>query len=155
MPLYLFAYHLLAWSVTAAILYPLMVPWSLIAYKIWHGAKPIEEDMREELLSRAWRANGVLLLTAPLFILFDYIVADESWLGLPPGPVHIVFIIGFIAFAAWMLMYFFSMEDFFQGLMLATLHLYLPVAVLFLLWLLIRWNPLFTYILGWLREPKE
>jgi hypothetical protein len=155
MPVYLFAWNLLAWSVTVAILYPLMVPWSMLAYKIWHGAKPIDEEMKEELLSRALRVNGILFFTAPIFILFDYVASDENWLGLPPGYVHIVFLILFVAFAAWMMMYYFSMEDFFQGLMLTILHLYLPATLLFLIWLVITWNPLFEYIRGWLRMPVE
>ena len=152
MPVYLFVWPLFAWSVTAVVLFPLMFPWSVVAYKIWHGFKEIEEDMGEELWARAWRVNGVLFFASPLFVLLDFVAAD--WFDLPAGWIHIVFLALFLSFAAWMMMYFFSMEDFFQGLMLATIHVYVPATLLFLLSLVIRWNPLFDYVLSWLKEPK-
>ena len=151
MAIYGFVLHLFAWSVFVAMLLPLTIPWSFLSYKIWHGAKEIDEDMSDEIWSRAWRVNGVLFLTAPVFLVLDYVAA--MWLDLPAGPIHIVFYVAFMSFAAWMMMYFFSMEDFFQGLMLAVLHLYLPATLFFLIRLVISWNPLFTYILAWLKEP--
>ena len=154
MPVFLFVRELLAWSVTVIALLPIMIPWSVLAYKIWHGAKEIEEEMSEELWSRAWRVNLLLFFVAPLFIVLDYFVADETWLGLPAGVTHIVFWIGLVSFVAWMMMYFFSQEDFFQGLMLATIYLYLPVFVLFLISLLFT-NPLQAYLLTWLTRPSE
>lgn len=155
MPVYLFVWKLLAWSITVVILLPLTIPWSVLAHRIWRGEKPLDEDMSDELWSRAWRVNLLLFFAAPLFVLLDHVTSSDSWLGLPPGPIHIVFFILFVAFVAWMMMYFFSMEDFFQGLMMATLHLYMPATVLFLLWLIIGWNPLYSYILGWLTTPTE
>ena len=51
------------------------------------------------------------------------------------------------------MMYFFSLEDFFQGLMLTTIYLYLPTA-LFVVTFGFRWYPLFTYVLTWMKDPK-
>ncbi len=152
MPVYLFVWQLLAWSVTVVAFLPLTIPWGVLAYKIWHGAKEIEEDMSEELWSRSWRANLVLLITSPIFIVLDFVAA--VWFELPAELVHIVIWVFFVAFVAWMMMFFFSLEDFFQGLLLTTLHVYLPAVTLMLLWWMTRWNPLFVYVLGWLKEPK-
>ncbi|MBI2803734.1 MAG: hypothetical protein HYX68_01960 [Planctomycetes bacterium] len=152
MEIYLFTRNIFAWSVTVAVLFPLTIPWAMLAYKIWHGNKEIEEEMGEELLSRSWRATLVLGVASPAFVFLDYLIVEQ--IGMPSGPTHVVFLLSFLAFAAWMMFFFFGMEDFFQGLMLSVIFLYLPTAVLFVLWLIIRWNPLFTFVLGWLSEPK-
>jgi hypothetical protein len=88
-----------------------------------------------------------------VFVFLDYLAVDDGWLGLPAGPMHVVILIAFLALAAWWMMYFFYLEDFFQGLMLAMIYLYLPTA-LFVLSCGHRWNPLFEYVLSWLKEPK-
>jgi len=144
---------MLAWSVTVAVLGFVTFPWLMVAYKIWHGNKPIDEDLKDELLIRSWFAGWALGAMAIGFVLLDYSATDENWLFLPAGPVHIVLFVGYIALAAWGMMYFFSMEDFFQGLSLAVIYLYVPTALLFLLSLLFD-NPLQVYVLKWLVEPK-
>jgi hypothetical protein len=37
--------------------------------------------------------------------------------------------------------------------MLAAIYLFLPIAVFYVLWWLVGWNPLFSYILSWLTMP--
>ncbi len=151
---YRFPYYLLAWTLTVAIMGVVLFPWAMPAYKIWHGNKAIDEEFREELLGRSWRAGLALAFAAVVFVLLDYVTTDDDWLKLPTGPMHLVFLIGFLALAAWWMFYFFSLEDFFQGLMLATIYLYVPVLVLAVVWWGIRWNPIFTYVLAWLKDPK-
>jgi hypothetical protein len=94
-----------------------------------------------------------MLGIAALFMGLDFATVD--WFDLPAGAIHIVYFFGFLALASALLMFFFSMEDFFQGLSLAVLYLYIPTAVLWVLWLIIAWNPLHSFVLGWLIEPKK
>jgi hypothetical protein len=150
---YRFPYYVLAWTLTVAIMGVVIFPWAMLAYKIWHGNKPIDEDFREEMLGRSWRVGFSLAFAAGIFGVLDYLTANEAWLGLPAGPVHLVFLIGFLSLAAWWMMYFFSLEDFFQGLMLTTIYLYVPVMLMVVTWGF-RWNLLFLYVLSWLKDPK-
>src|SRR5690349_12948764 len=101
MEIYSFARHMLAWSVTVAVLGFVTFPWAIPAYKIWHGNKPIDEDIKDELLIRSWFAGWALGAVAIVFVVLDYWTADEAWVGLPAGPMHLVFFIGFVALAAW------------------------------------------------------
>jgi hypothetical protein len=151
---YRFPYYMLAWTVTVAIMGLVTFPWAMLAFKIWHGNKPIDEDLREDLLRRSFFSGWALAGAAALCVLLDYVMVNDDWLGLPAGPLHIVFLLSFLGVAAWWMMYFFSLEDFFQGLMLATIYLYLPTALMVIIWWGVRWNPLFTYLLGWLKDPK-
>ena len=153
MEIYLFFWKTLVWSITIAGFPPLTIPWGVFAYKIWHGgSKPIDEELSEELWSRSWRASLTMFGAAALFMGLDYATVD--WLEMPAGAVHIVYFFSFLSLISWFLMFFFSMEDFFQGLSLAVLYLYIPAAVLWVLWWLIGWNPLYSYVLSWLTMPK-
>src|SRR5262245_44860351 len=60
MQIYTFAQQMLAWSVTVAVLGFVTFPWLIVAYKIWHGNKPIDEDLKDELLIRSWFAGWAL-----------------------------------------------------------------------------------------------
>jgi hypothetical protein len=151
MPLYVFIWNMLAWSLTVAVMCPLTIPWAYLAYKIWHGNKEIEEDFAEEIWSRSWRASLYFAVFAALFAGGDYFVLD--WADFPPGVVHIVFLCGFLGLAAGIMVYCFSMEDYLQGLNLAVIYLYLPTSVFVVLWWLIEWNWLFTAVRAWLKDP--
>jgi hypothetical protein len=154
MPLYNFVWNLLAWSITVAVLFPLTIPWTVLAYKIWNGNKELEEEFAEEMWARAWRASLAFALAGVLIVGLDYATVD--WLGLPASIVHCVYYIGFLTLAAGIMHYCFFMEDLFQGLNLAVIFLYIPTFVLFLLWLLIRSLfsfGLFSYVLSWLKDP--
>jgi len=152
MEIYLFVYHMMAWSVTVAVLQPLMIPWAWLAYRLWHGAKPIDEDLVEQLWTRATLASLVLTVVAVVFLLLDW--ATITWIDLKPnaGVIHIVYYLGFIALSAWLFMYVFSMEDYFDGLSMMVLYLYIPTAIFFALSLLFD-NPLQVYVLKWLEKP--
>jgi hypothetical protein len=150
---YQFPYYMLGWTVTIAIMGFVIFPWAMLAYKIRHGNTPIDEEIREELLQRSWYSGWALGGAALVVVLLDYLCADKEWIGFPPGPVHLVFLIAFLALAAWWMMYFFSLEDFFQGLMLTTIYIYLPAALCVVTWGH-RWNLLFVYVLTWLKDPK-
>ena len=150
---YRFPYYLLAWTLTVAIMGLVIFPWTMLAFKIWHGSKPIDEDLRDELLQRSWYFGWALAAAAALCVVLDYFTVSDSWVGLPAGPMHIFYLIAFLCLAAWWLMYFFSLEDFFQGLMLATIYLCLPAALMAITWGH-RWNLLFIYVLTWLKDPK-
>ena len=143
--------HLLAWSVIVATLGAVTFPWGMLAYKVWHGNKAIDEEFREELLRRSWYMGWLLACAAPVFLVLDHMTV--VFLGMPPGPIHFVYYVGFLALAGWAMMFFFSLEDILQGLILAVIYLYMPTALLFLLWLITRWNPVFEYVLTWLKEP--
>jgi hypothetical protein len=145
MAIYDFVRQMLAWSIVAAVLGFIGFPWAIIAYKIWHGNKEIDEEFSEELMRRSWYFGWAL------GGIVDFFVANQF--ELPAGMVHVVFYIAFLSLAAWWAMFFFALEDFLQGLIFALIYLYLPTLVLYLLWWFFPLNPLFTYVLGWLPEP--
>jgi hypothetical protein len=151
MALYLFSWNMLAWCITMALLWPVMFPWLTVAYKIWHGHKEIDEDFADELWTRSFLASGAITVLAIVLLLLDYLSND--WLDMPSGPVHLVYLISFLTLSAGVMYYCFYLEDFFGGLSLTVIYLYMPMALLFILWWLIHWNPLFTYVLSWLKEP--
>jgi hypothetical protein len=150
MQLYLAVWYLLAWSVTISLLSIVIFPWGILAYKIWHGAKPIDEELGEELLGRSWGAGWRLFLAAIAFTFLDYLVV--AWLDLPPGWIHMLFYIGFLFYVSWVMAYCYSLEDQLQGLILAVIYLYIPTAIL---WLIpTRWNLPYSYVLSWLIQPE-
>ena len=150
---YRFPYYMLAWSLTVALMSAVLFPWSIVAYKIARGGVAIDEDYRDELLQRSFYLGIAQGLAAVLVVLLDYVAIDDGWLGLPAGPFHVVFLVVFVALTAWLMYYFFSLEDFFQGLMIAVIYLYVPT-VLFVITFGHKWNLLFTYLLTWMKDPK-
>jgi hypothetical protein len=146
---YVFVRALLAWSISVAVLWPVMFPWSRFAYRIWHGTKPIDEELEDELWWRAGYSSSLMFVVAFVMLLLNYATVDQF--GVPSGPVHIVYYLVFLTLAAFIMHYCYYMEDFFQGLSLAVIYLYIPVALLFLFG---RWNPVYQYVLTWLIEPK-
>ncbi len=151
MEIYIFARHMLAWSVTVAVMWPIMFPWTKLAYTIWSGTKELEEEFEEELWQRCAWASTYMTIAAVVFVGLDYVTVDFT--DMPAGPIHITYYLGFLALAAGIMMHCFAMEDFFAGLSLAVIYLYIPTALLFLFWLVIRWNWLFTFVLSFLKEP--
>ena len=151
MPLYQFFWNMLAWSITIAVLCPLTMPWAWFSYKIWHGNKPIEEEMDEELWTRSFWASFYMALASVVWLFVDYGIVE--WTEVPAWLIHMVFYLSFLALAAFIMLHCFSLEDFFQGLNIAVIYLYVPVSVLIVLWWLIKWNPLFTFVLSWLKDP--
>ena len=153
MEIYYSVHNILAWSITVAVLGFVTFPWGILAYKIWHGNKPIDEELSEELLWRSFYAGWPTALVAMLFLFLDYVTADKEWLDLPAGPVHLVYFVGFLSLVSGWMMYCFSLEDFFQGFILTIIYLYLPMAVLWAFSKLFD-NPLLKYVLTWLPRPE-
>ena len=151
MAIYDSVWKMLAWSVTVAFLLPITIPWGVVSYKIWHGNKPIEEELKEQLWWRSFLASIALFAGAVVCASIDFAIVD--WFDLPAGIVHFVFLIALLSFASWMLMYFFSLEDFFQGLIMLMIYWYVPTALLFIIQWMVR-NPLFDHVKTWLIEPK-
>ncbi|MSU77298.1 MAG: hypothetical protein EXS16_04285 [Gemmataceae bacterium] len=153
MEIYSFVWNMLAWSVTVAVLGLVTFPWAMLTYKIWHGNKEIDEELGEELFTRSFYYGWALAFAAVGFTLCDN--ATITWFELPEGPIHIVYYVCFVSLTAWWSMYFFSLEDFLQGIVFAVIYLYLPAAILFVLWKIIGWNIVFTYVCSWLLVPTE
>jgi hypothetical protein len=151
MELYLFVWATLAWTVTIAALWPVNVPLAALSYRIWNGTRPIDEEMQEELWRRAAYGSLLIGLSAVAAVVLDYIL--WKWAGLPSGVVHLVVYLGLVSLATWLLMLFFALEDFFQGLSMLILYLYLPVFILWLPnWLLD--DKLLTIAKSWLQMPS-
>lgn len=152
MEIYLFVHQILAWSITVAVLQPLMIPWAWVAYRIWHGHKPIDEELDEGLWIRATLASLAVTAIAVVFLLCDW--ATVAWLEMKPnaGVIHVVYYVGFLTLSAWLMMYLFSIEDYFGGLSMIVIYLYIPTAILFAVSYLFA-NPLHVYVLQWLEKP--
>src|SRR4051812_24872059 len=101
MELYSVFWQLLAWSITVAVLGFLTFPWGILAYKIWFGNKEIDEELSEQLLVRSWYAGWALAAAAVLICLLDYVTVAR--LNLPAGPVHMIYYLGLLGVAAWMM----------------------------------------------------
>src|SRR5215218_7301026 len=120
MAIYDFVRQMLAWSILAAVLGFIGFPWGMLAYKIWHGNKEIDEELSEQLLIRSGMFGWALGVSAIAFLFLDYFIVSQF--ELPSGIVHLVFYIGFLSLAGWCALHFYSMEDFFQGLILAVIY---------------------------------
>lgn len=149
--LYLFVRGALAWTVTVAALWPVNIPLAYLAYKIRQGQKP--GDLARNALW--WRSVFATLLVAfvtVVFLLLDYLLAEVA--GFPAGPIHLVVLTAYIPAAAGIFFVFFALEDFFQGLSMFVIYVYLPVLVLYLLNAMMGlWNGPLSYVEGWLKAP--
>jgi hypothetical protein len=125
-----FFWAALAWMTTVAILWPANVPLAALAFRIWResGESEIEGS---ELWWRAAYASFVLAAIMAAFIGIDWLLADRAEIS--PGPIHITVFGSFVALAAWVMVYFFSLNDYFEGLSLVVIYLFLPLLVLFVL----------------------
>ncbi len=153
MELYQFAWGTLAWTIAYAVFLPLSIPMARLAYFIWNSKRPIEEEMQEELWRRAIYGSVVMAVVCLAFLLLDYLLA--SWAELPAGLVHMILLLVLLGVMTWVVMLFFAFEDFFSGLSLLLIYLYLPI---FVLWLPNRLFGIFNWYLnwfyGWLAPPQ-
>jgi hypothetical protein len=155
-----FFWGALAWTVTVAVLWPLNIPMAALSFRIWRETK--ESDIEgSELWIRAALASGAVMIICLVFVAVDYVLADLA--EFPPGIIHLVIFVGFLALACWVMAYIFSLEDFFQGLSLVIIYLFLPVIALFLLNSLLGllsdrmrfWDPLLDLAKAWLKQPES
>jgi hypothetical protein len=125
-----FFWNALAWTVSVAVLCPLTTPMAALAFRIWRETR--ETDVEgSELWIRSFLSSFLLALLSLAFVVVDYCLAELA--ELPPGPVHLLVFIGFIALSAPVMVYTFSLEDYFQGLSMSVIYLAIPVIALFLL----------------------
>jgi hypothetical protein len=155
--IYQFFWAALAWTATVAVL-PTGIPMAALAFRVWRETR--ETDIEgSELWIRAFLAWGALAVLMVLFVAVDWLLADQA--ELPPGPIHLVAFIGYLALVAWVLVYLFSLDDYFEGLSLAAIYLFLPLIVLFLLNGMLGflneslrfWDPLVNVAKYWLKNP--
>jgi len=153
-----FCWAALAWVTTIAILWPVNVPMAALAFRIWRETR--ESDIEgSELWWRSFYASTALALLIAVFVAIDWVLAALA--EFPPGPIHITVIVGFVALAAWIIGYIFSLEDYFEGLSLVVIYLFLPLLVLFVIngllgWinpLLGLWDYLVDFAKAWLVRP--
>jgi hypothetical protein len=154
-----FTWAALAWMATVAIIWPVNAPMAALAYRIWRETK--ETDIEGgELWTRAFLASGVIALLMIGFVLLDWLLADVAEIA--SGPIHLAVVIGFLALAALFVQYFFSLNDYFEGLSMLVVYLFLPVLALFLLNSLLGllnpslrfWDPLVSLVETWLVKPS-
>jgi hypothetical protein len=154
-----FSWAALAWTATIAVLFPLNAPMAALAFRIWRETK--ETDIEGgELWTRAFLASGALALIMVGFVLLDWVLADVAEIA--SGPIHLAVFIGFVALAALVVQYMFSLDDYFQGLSMVIVYLFLPLFALFVLnallgWLnpsLRFWDPVVRFVEDWLVKPS-
>ena len=158
MDIFQFSWSVLAWTVTVAVLWPLNVPMAVLSFRIWRETKEADVEA-SELWIRAALASGSIAILIVLFVAVDYMLADLA--ELPAGPVHMVILIGFLALACWVMLYMFGLEDFFQGLSMAVIYLFLPMIALFLVNGLLGlidpslrfWDWPVRWAAAWLKQP--
>src|SRR5207302_7961167 len=125
-----FCWSALAWTVTVAAVWPLNVPMAALSFRIWRETE--ESDIEgSELWIRAALASFVVMVVTLVFVAIDYALAELA--EFPAGPVHLTILVGLLALACPIMLYVFSLEDFFQGLSMVVIYLFLPALALYLL----------------------
>src|SRR5262245_30440383 len=142
MEFYTFVRGCLAWTATVEACFPLNVPMLYFAYRIREG-RVVDEDTRmenDELWKRSALGAAVLAAMMVAFVFADVVLA--RWGELPAGITHFVLFLAYVAAGAYVVMYFFAYDDYFQGLGQLTLYLAIPIFVLWALTALLGWNPI-------------
>lgn len=148
MGLYDFFRSNLAWMATVACLWPLNIPLAALAYKVRQGNTPIDMEDTEYWTRCTFGSLFLALLTVG-FVGLDYYLTDA---GLPAGAIHLVISFAYVAAGWWLYFVMFALDDPFEGLSLFLLYMYLPITVLYLINKIFE-NPLFKYVLTWLKVP--
>jgi hypothetical protein len=155
-----FTWAALAWTATIAALWPANAPMAALAFRIWRETR--QSDIEgSELWIRAFMASAALAILMVGFVLLDWVLADLA--EFPAGPIHLLAFVGFVALAPVVVQYLFSLSDYFEGLSLVVVYLFLPLLVLFLLNLLLGllspslrfWDPLVNLATIWLIKPPS
>ncbi len=150
MEFYYFLRGTLAWTATVAIIWPLNIPLAALAYKIRLGPNKNPLKPKEYWVRSGAAAFAVAIITLVALGL-DYFLAESDF---PPGPIHLVVFMAYVPAAMYALLVFFALEGLMQALSVFVLYIYLPVTVLYLLHLVIRfWDPLVDFPGSWLKMP--
>jgi hypothetical protein len=149
----------LAWMVTVTVL-PIGIPMAALAFRVWRETR--ETDIEgSELWTRSFLAWAALAGIMVAFVAADWLLADQA--DLPPGLIHLVAFVGYLALVSYVLVYFFSLDDYFEGLSLAAIYVFVPIVVLFLLNGMLGflneslrfWDPLLGFAKYWLKNPSS
>jgi hypothetical protein len=118
-------------AVVAAVtlLWPLNVPLAALAYKVRNGPGPL--GLEEGFWWRStFAALGLAGMTLVLLGLAYLLVGAAK---MPPGVIHLVLLLSYIAAAGWYLFWIFALEDIGQGLSVFLIYVLLaglPLLVL-------------------------
>jgi hypothetical protein len=153
-----FFWSAIAWTATVAMLFPVNVPLAALAFRVWRETKETDVEGSELWIRSSLASLGVGVVCAA-FLALDFVLAELA--EFPAGPIHIVAFVGFFALACWVMAYMFSFEDYFQGVSLTILYLFLPLIALFLLNGMLGlfnpslrfWDPLVNVAKYFLKEP--
>jgi hypothetical protein len=152
MELYNFFWGALAWVATFAILWPVNVPLLAMAYKIQNGAKPLTIE-QDELWYRSAVGAGILAFMTVGFVFLDYFFID--WIGLPPGPIHLVIFMAYVPAGAYGMLISFAYAELMDGLGVLIIYIGLPVLVLFLINAMVGiWEWPLRIAYGFLKTPE-
>lgn len=151
---YLAFWHTLAWTLAIAGCPLITAWWGKFAYKIWNGAKEIDEEFQEEMWVRCGWCSAAMFVAALVFLGLDYFIIDQLEVPGAAAFVHIVVLIAFLSLASFAMMHFYALEDFFSGLIMVLLYIYIPALVLLVIYWAFRWNPLIDFVYSWLPRPK-
>jgi hypothetical protein len=139
-------------------LFPVNIPLAALAFRIWRETKQTDVE-GSELWIRSGLASFGVAVACAAFLGLDYVLAELA--EFPAGPIHIIAFVGFLAVACWVMAYMFSFEDYFQGVSLTIIYLFLPLIALFvlngMLGLLSQslrfWDPVVSVAKYCLKEP--
>lgn len=158
MDIFQFFWGALAWTAAVALFWPVNIAMAALAFRIWRETRDTDIE-GSELWIRSALASFTVAVVAVAFVLLDWVLADLA--EFPAGIVHLAIFVGFLAVASWAMLYMFSLEDFFAGLSLAVIYLFLPAIALFLLNALfgllspyLRFcDPVVGVVYAWLKAP--
>jgi hypothetical protein len=150
--LYQFFCGALAWIATVAVLWPVNIPLIALAYKIQKGGRPLGEEEEEEFWSRCMWAAGLLAVLTIAFVFLDYFIINVT--DFPPGPIHLVVLMGYIPAAAFVTLYAFGYADLLDGLGTFVIYIGLPVFALMIVNAFTGlWNGPLSVAYGFLKMP--
>jgi len=140
-------FHFVSWclavSIAAAIFWPVNLLFMALAFRIRHGARPLDMETSELWWRSAFSSLGLAILSIP-FIGLNYVLV--RLMEMPQGPVQTLLLLGYIPSAIAFIWWSFALEDLLEGtgvFLLYVLLLGLPMLAagrLFGLWQALKQN---------------
>src|SRR2546430_523892 len=129
MEFFAFFRHLLIILIAISLYWPLNVPLAALAYKVRLGAEPVPLPPVTFWVRSTVAALGMAVLSLSLLGSDTFL----TYIGLPPGPVHLAMSVVYLPLgAAWMHKAF-LLEDAWEGLSTLLLFVFIPGLVLVLI----------------------
>lgn len=138
--------------VAVTLLWPLNVPVMALAFKVRNGPQPVGFEPREFWIRSTCAALG-LLLPSLVVVGLTYFLVEE--VGLPPGPVQLILLMGYLPLAVWYVFWMFALEDLLQGLSQFLLYILLAGLPLLLVGRLLGWWASLQQAAPWLWSHLE